>query len=160
MKPFNISLEPQYRTWGLWLALTILNIHYFWILYIYTHLDTILEKPSKPNITGNLNVEVNRYMELTCFSHSTSAPDYYSKLANMSYTWFVNKTRMDGETRETMRLYVTIDLKYNRYSCRATYDNLESDISDPSTLYVSMIDVTSLLCKKNSFIFLTTIWKE
>uniref|UniRef100_K1QJJ6 Uncharacterized protein n=1 Tax=Magallana gigas TaxID=29159 RepID=K1QJJ6_MAGGI len=38
---------------------------------------------------------------------------------------------MDGETRENLRIYVTIDLKYNRYSCRATDDNLESDVSDP-----------------------------
>lgn len=100
-------------------------------VFIYILLDTILEKPSKPNITGDLNVEVNRYVELTCFSHSTSAPDYYSKLVNLSYTWFVNETKMDGETRENLRIYVTIDLKYNRYSCRATDDNLESDVSDP-----------------------------
>nr|XP_034322749.1 uncharacterized protein LOC105319714 [Crassostrea gigas] len=95
----------------------------------------VKEKPSKPNITGDLNVEVNRYVELTCFSHSTSAPDYYSKLVNLSYTWFVNETKMDGETRENLRIYVTIDLKYNKYSCRATDDNLECDPLQINSLY-------------------------
>eukprot|EP00105_Crassostrea_gigas_P041559 XP_019925707.1 PREDICTED: uncharacterized protein LOC105335173 [Crassostrea gigas] len=90
----------------------------------------VQSKPSKPKITGDLNVEVNRYIELTCSSQSTLAPFYYSKLFTLSYTWFVNDTKMDGETRGTLRLYVTRDLKYNRYSCTATEEDMESDRSD------------------------------
>lgn len=37
---------------------------------------------------------------------------------------------MDVEARETLSLYVTRDLKYNRYSCTATEEGLESDRSD------------------------------
>eukprot|EP00105_Crassostrea_gigas_P018957 XP_011437252.1 PREDICTED: uncharacterized protein LOC105335170 isoform X2 [Crassostrea gigas] len=87
-------------------------------------------KPSKPKITGDLNVEVNRYIALTCSSQSSSAPDYYSKLVTLSYTWFVNETKMGRETGEILRFYVTRDLKYNRYSCTATEDDLESERSD------------------------------
>ncbi|XP_052692710.1 uncharacterized protein LOC128170988 isoform X2 [Crassostrea angulata] len=88
-------------------------------------------KPSKPRITGDLNVEVNRYLTLTCSSQSTSAPDYYSKLVTLSHTWLVNETKMGRETRDTLRLYVTRDLKYNRYTCKATEEDLESDRSEP-----------------------------
>ncbi|XP_052692711.1 uncharacterized protein LOC128170990 [Crassostrea angulata] len=90
----------------------------------------VSDKPSKPKITGDLNVEVNRYITLTCSSQSTSAPDYYSKLLTLSYTWFVNDTRIGGENRKTLR-YVTRDLKYNRYTCTATEEDLETDRSDP-----------------------------
>eukprot|EP00105_Crassostrea_gigas_P018958 XP_011437253.1 PREDICTED: uncharacterized protein LOC105335172 [Crassostrea gigas] len=38
---------------------------------------------------------------------------------------------MDGETRGTLRLYVTRDRKYNRYTCTATEEDIESDRSDP-----------------------------
>ncbi|XP_052692716.1 uncharacterized protein LOC128170993 isoform X1 [Crassostrea angulata] len=88
------------------------------------------DKPSQPKLTGDLNVEVNNATSLTCSSQSTSTPDYYSKLLTLSYTWFVNDTRIRGETRETLRLYVTKDLKYNRYSCTAIEEDLESDRSD------------------------------
>uniref|UniRef100_A0A8W8P7N7 Uncharacterized protein n=1 Tax=Magallana gigas TaxID=29159 RepID=A0A8W8P7N7_MAGGI len=88
-------------------------------------------KPSKPKVTGDLNVEVNRYITLTCSSQSTSAPDYYSKLVTLSYTWLVNDTRISGETRETLRLYVTRNLKYNRYTSTAREEDMESDRSDP-----------------------------
>eukprot|EP00105_Crassostrea_gigas_P006932 XP_011421012.1 PREDICTED: uncharacterized protein LOC105323640 [Crassostrea gigas] len=88
-------------------------------------------KPSKPKITGDFNVEANSYITLTCSSQSTSAPDYYSKLVTLSYTWLVNDTRISGETRETLRLYVTRNFKYNRYTSTAREKDLESDRSDP-----------------------------
>uniref|UniRef100_K1PGP9 Uncharacterized protein n=1 Tax=Magallana gigas TaxID=29159 RepID=K1PGP9_MAGGI len=84
----------------------------------------------QPKITGDFNVEVNSYIALMCSSQSTSAPVYYARLVTLSYTWFVNDTKMDGETRETLRLYVNRDLKYNRYSCTATEEDMESDRSD------------------------------
>uniref|UniRef100_A0A8W8P7P3 Ig-like domain-containing protein n=1 Tax=Magallana gigas TaxID=29159 RepID=A0A8W8P7P3_MAGGI len=88
-------------------------------------------KPSKPKITGDLNVEVNNATSLTCSSQSTSAPDYYSKLVTLSHTWLVNETKMSREIRDTLRLKVTKDFKYNKYSCTATEDVMESDRSDP-----------------------------
>uniref|UniRef100_A0A8W8MZ96 Ig-like domain-containing protein n=1 Tax=Magallana gigas TaxID=29159 RepID=A0A8W8MZ96_MAGGI len=90
----------------------------------------VSDKPSKSKVTGDLNVEVNRYITLTCSSQSTSAPDYYSKLVTLSYTWFVNETKIDRETTETLRLYVAKDIRYNRYSCTATDNGIESDRSD------------------------------
>nr|XP_034322741.1 uncharacterized protein LOC109617562 isoform X2 [Crassostrea gigas] len=88
-------------------------------------------KPSKPKITGDLNVEVNNATSLTCSSQSTSVPDYYSKLLTLSHTWLVNETKMGREIRDTLRLKVTKDFKYNKYSCTATEDVMESDRSDP-----------------------------
>lgn len=38
---------------------------------------------------------------------------------------------MDGETSETLRLYVTRTIKYNKYSCTATEEGLESERSGP-----------------------------
>ncbi|XP_065931252.1 uncharacterized protein [Magallana gigas] len=87
-------------------------------------------KPSKPKITGDLNVDVDKYINFTCCSRPTSAPDYYTKLVTLSYTWFVNETKMGRETKDTLILYVTRDLKYNRYSCTATEEDMESDRSD------------------------------
>eukprot|EP00105_Crassostrea_gigas_P015252 XP_011432182.1 PREDICTED: uncharacterized protein LOC105331614 [Crassostrea gigas] len=102
----------------------------------------VSDKPSKPKVTGDLNVEVNRYTSLTCSSQSTSAPDYYSRLVTLSYTWFVNETKIDRETTETPRLYVAKDIRYNRYSCTATEEDMESDRSDPvqiNPLYTSTL---------------------
>uniref|UniRef100_K1Q929 Uncharacterized protein n=1 Tax=Magallana gigas TaxID=29159 RepID=K1Q929_MAGGI len=101
-------------------------------------------KPSKPKVTGDLNVEVNRYITLTCSSQSTSAPVYYSKLLTLSHTWLVNETRISGETRETLRLYVTKNLKYNRYTCTAREDDMESDRSDPVQINPLYLDDTLL----------------
>uniref|UniRef100_A0A8W8MYY8 Ig-like domain-containing protein n=1 Tax=Magallana gigas TaxID=29159 RepID=A0A8W8MYY8_MAGGI len=86
-------------------------------------------KPLKPNITGNLSVSVNSNATLTCSSQSKSAPDYYSKLVTLSYTWFVNDTKINITSR-TLILNVTKGLKYNRYSCTATEEDLTSDKSD------------------------------
>ncbi|XP_052722312.1 hemicentin-1-like [Crassostrea angulata] len=90
----------------------------------------VYDKPKKPEIKGNRSVPINTSSELTCSSQSTAAPDYYSKLATLSYTWFVNEKKMDGETNQTLRLKVTRGHKYNNYSCKATEDGLESDWSD------------------------------
>ena len=73
---------------------------------------------------------VDSYSELTCSSSSTTAPDYYARLRLLSYTWYVNNTKLFGETRETLRLRVTRNHKYNQYLCTAS-DKLESDRSDP-----------------------------
>lgn len=80
------------------------------------------DKPSKPIITGDLNVEVNQYVKSTCSSQSTSATDY---------TWFVNDAKINEETRETLILCVTRNHNYNRYLCTATEEGLVSDRSDP-----------------------------
>nr|XP_034322758.1 uncharacterized protein LOC117688674 [Crassostrea gigas] len=90
----------------------------------------VTAKPVSPKIKRNIRVHVKNYVELMCSSQSTSAPDYYSKLVTLSYTWFVNGTKMGREARETLGLHVTRDLKYNRYSCSATEEGLESDRSD------------------------------
>nr|XP_034318728.1 uncharacterized protein LOC105336863 isoform X1 [Crassostrea gigas] len=88
-------------------------------------------KPLKPTITGDLNVEVKRYIRLTCSSQSTSGPDYYSKLLTLSYTWFVNDTKMDRGTTQTLPLYVTRNHKYNTYTCITREDDINSYRSDP-----------------------------
>lgn len=86
--------------------------------------------PKKPRINGTLTTLVETYLELTCISKSTSAPDYYSKLVTLYYTWFINNTKMDKETRDTLRLKVTKGHRYTKYSCTATEEDLESDQSD------------------------------
>ncbi|XP_052710539.1 hemicentin-1-like [Crassostrea angulata] len=86
--------------------------------------------PKKPRINGTLTTLVDTHLELTCISKSTSTPDYYSKLVTLSYTWFINNTKMDKETRDTLRLKVTKGHRYTRYSCTATEEDLESVQSD------------------------------
>nr|XP_022311879.1 carcinoembryonic antigen-related cell adhesion molecule 6-like [Crassostrea virginica] len=88
------------------------------------------DKPSKPNIQGNLNILVDSYSELNCSSFLTTAPDYYARLRPLSYTWYVNNTQLDRETSKTLRLRVSRNHKYNQYSCTSR-DKLESDQSDP-----------------------------
>ena len=91
------------------------------------------DKPSKPNIQGNLNILVGNSLELTCTSSSSTTPEYYARLhplSPLSYTWYVNNTQLCGETDKTLRLRVTRNHKYNQYSCTAR-DKLESDRSDP-----------------------------
>ncbi|XP_078330709.1 neural cell adhesion molecule 2-like [Crassostrea virginica] len=86
------------------------------------------DKPSKPKIKGNIDIVVGNSSELTCSSNSTTAPDYYARLRPLSYTWYVNNTKLT-ETRETLMLRVFKDHKYSGYSCTAR-DKLESDRSD------------------------------
>lgn len=93
-----------------------------YVTIVIHHSHIFKDKPSKPIITGDLNVEVNQYVKLTCSSQSTAATDY---------TWFVNDTKINEETRETLILCVTRNHKYNRYLCTATEEGLVSDRSDP-----------------------------
>lgn len=60
----------------------------------------VTAQPVKPNIKGKLSVYVTKYTELICSSKSTSAPDYYLKRTSLSYTWFVNETKMEEETKK------------------------------------------------------------
>lgn len=87
-------------------------------------------KPEKPEIKGNLTTLVDTYLKLTCISKSTSTPDYYYKFRALSYTWYINDTKIKGEFEETIRLNVTKGHRYNRYSCTATEEDLESDRSN------------------------------
>lgn len=84
----------------------------------------------RPNIDGNLSIMVETFSNITCSSKSTSAPDYYSKLVTLIYTWFVNDTEIDGETNQTLSLKVTKGVMYNKYSCAATEEDLVSDRSN------------------------------
>ena len=72
---------------------------------------------------------VDSYSNLTCSSFSNTAPEYYARLHPLSYTWYVNNTKL-SETRETLMLRVFRDHKYNNYSCTAKA-KLESHRSDP-----------------------------
>lgn len=87
-------------------------------------------RPTKPEIKGTLDKLVSTSSDLTCSSNSTSAPDYYSKLVTLSYTWFKNDTKMDGKTNQSLRFKVTRGDRYNRYSCTATEKDVESIRSD------------------------------
>lgn len=82
-----------------------------------------------PRINGNPTIAVNTNLKLTCVTKSTSTPDYYSNLVTLSYTWFINNTRMYKETTDTLRFKVNKGHRYNRYSCTATED-LVSERSD------------------------------
>ena len=73
---------------------------------------------------------VETFSNITCSSKSTSAPDYYTKLVTLTYTWFVNDTEIEGETNQTLSLKVTKGLVYNSYSCTATEEDLVSDQSN------------------------------
>nr|XP_011418983.2 uncharacterized protein LOC105322142 [Crassostrea gigas] len=118
----------------------------------------VLDKPSKPKVNGDTDKMIDTYAALTCSSNSTSAPDYYSKLVTLSYTWFVNDTKMDGETDETLRFQVTRAHKYNRYSCEATAMELESYRSDTvqiNPLYGPLKIILTPQPKLNRFYTLT-----
>ncbi|XP_062588799.1 pregnancy-specific beta-1-glycoprotein 2-like [Saccostrea cucullata] len=75
-------------------------------------------KPTTPVINGSNLINVNTKAILDCESKSTSAP-YYYKFPPLSYSWFVNKTKIYREVRETYSFKVTKDAKYNQYSCEA-----------------------------------------
>lgn len=102
-----------------------------------------LAKPKRPEIKGNLTTLVDTYLKLTCISQSTSTPDYYSKFRSLSYTWYINDIKIKGEFEEAKRLNVTRGHRYNRYSCTATEEDLESDRSNAVHI--------NLLCKYSFF---------
>lgn len=106
---------------------------------------SLTAKPSKPMILGNFSIPVKEQAELICSSKSNSVPDYYARIAKLSYTWFRNETKRT--TGKTLRWRVTKADKYNRYSCMVTEENLESNRSDPVQI--------NPLCK--TYIFLQTI---
>nr|XP_022310259.1 uncharacterized protein LOC111115717 isoform X2 [Crassostrea virginica] len=91
----------------------------------------VFGKPLTPNITGSLNISVGNISQLFCLSKPTSAPNYYAQLVNLSYTWFVNGTKLDKEMGQSLELNVTKDHKYNNYTCTAMDHQLESDHSNP-----------------------------
>ncbi|XP_062599534.1 uncharacterized protein LOC134261078 isoform X1 [Saccostrea cucullata] len=88
----------------------------------------VFGKPVRAQITGNLNLQVRKYAYLKCESRSTSAPSYYKRFPPLSYSWFVNNTRLNREVRETYSFIVSKDVKYNKYSCQAK-EILESEKS-------------------------------
>eukprot|EP00105_Crassostrea_gigas_P034383 XP_019918531.1 PREDICTED: uncharacterized protein LOC105317690 [Crassostrea gigas] len=114
----------------------------------------VLAKPSKPVIIGNFRIRVKEQAELTCSSKSNSVPDYYARIAKLSYTWFRNETKRT--TGETLRWQVTRADKYNRYSCMVTEEGLESNRSDPvqiSPLYgPEIISITPQPSLKNGYL--------
>lgn len=69
---------------------------------------------------------IDTFAALTYFSNSIYASDNYSKLVILIYTWFVNDTKMDGKTNQTLRFKITRGHQYNRYLCTATAEELES----------------------------------
>ncbi|XP_062602478.1 uncharacterized protein LOC134264197 isoform X2 [Saccostrea cucullata] len=85
-------------------------------------------KPEKPNITGDLEIKDGKNATLKCESKSTSAPDYH-KFPLLSYTWFANGTRVDGEQSANYTFKVSKDDRYKGYSCQAK-ETLESERSD------------------------------
>nr|XP_022303195.1 uncharacterized protein LOC111110851 isoform X2 [Crassostrea virginica] len=95
--------------------------------------------PSTPNITGVFNISVGNTTKLTCSSTSTSAPDYYAKLVNLTYKWFVNDTYVQNPNGEIgfseryrdMLFTVTKNHRYKQYSCEAREKNRVSKRSDP-----------------------------
>nr|XP_022304147.1 uncharacterized protein LOC111111446 isoform X1 [Crassostrea virginica] len=99
----------------------------------------VLGNPTTPNITGIFNIPVGDTCILSCSSTSTSAPDYYAKLVNLSYKWFVNGTDVRSpykdmrfsERYRDMSLTVTKNHRYNQYSCEAMEKNLVSERSVP-----------------------------
>lgn len=103
---------------------------------------SLTAKPSKPMILGNFSIPVKEQAELICSSKSNSVPDYYARIAKLSYTWFRNKTKRT--TGKTLRWRVTRADKYNRYSCMVTEEGLESNRSDPGQI--------NPLCKTYDFL--------
>lgn len=89
----------------------------------------VYDKPEKPKIQGELNIRVGDVATLKCSSRSTSAPDYYQKIARLSYSWFHNEKQMVEKTTDTIEINVTKDHKFNNYSCIAK-EILKSDRSD------------------------------
>lgn len=93
----------------------------------YMNVHCLSVQPPKPVITGNLDIIVGSSTELIC-----TIPECFNR-GPYSYTWFNNKEKMVKENRKTLRLKVTNDLKYNKYSCTVYGNELERkfDRSNP-----------------------------
>ena len=78
-----------------------------------------------PVINGNLEILVDSYANLICF-----VPECLSRRGPLTYTWFINDTKMEGETKEGLRVHVTRDEKYNNYSCTAAKHRLKTSRSN------------------------------
>ncbi|XP_061170406.1 uncharacterized protein LOC133179729 [Saccostrea echinata] len=86
-------------------------------------------KPMRPTIKGQLTIRVGNKAFLECISRSTSTPCYYKMFPPLSYSWYINNTRIEGENWETYYFSVSKDVKYNNYSCRVK-ETVESERSD------------------------------
>nr|XP_022310565.1 uncharacterized protein LOC111115934 isoform X1 [Crassostrea virginica] len=82
-------------------------------------------QPVIPVIKGDLDILVGSNSNLTCF-----VPACLSRGASLSYTWFINGTKMNKETTGMLTFPVTKDHKYNQYSCKAD-NKVESNRSNP-----------------------------
>nr|XP_022305674.1 uncharacterized protein LOC111112455 isoform X2 [Crassostrea virginica] len=82
-------------------------------------------QPLIPVITGNLDILVGSYAELTC-----TIPDC-SKQGPLSYAWFVNGEKIEKQNRETLRFNVTNDLKYKKYTCTVNGNEIKFNRSHP-----------------------------
>nr|XP_022303196.1 uncharacterized protein LOC111110852 [Crassostrea virginica] len=83
-------------------------------------------EPLIPVIKGDLDISVNSYARLTCV-----VPECFSKQGLLSYTWFINGTKMNEETKEMLTFTVTKNHKYNQYSCKAANNRMKSNRSTP-----------------------------
>nr|XP_022305668.1 uncharacterized protein LOC111112452 isoform X2 [Crassostrea virginica] len=86
-------------------------------------------QPVQPVIKGNIDILVGTNSKLTCF-----VPACLSREASLSYTWFINDTKMKEETTEMLTFPVTRDHKYNQYSCKVANNGVESNRSNPVTI--------------------------
>jgi hypothetical protein len=87
-------------------------------------------KPTKPVITGPINVTENNDIILTCSSKSTSRPSYYAKTVSLNYAWYINNTVIESETNTTLRFpKASKDIRFNKFSCLAM-ESIESERSE------------------------------
>lgn len=127
-------------------------------LFIVTEEQLILfaGKPTKPKITGSLNVIENSEALLTCVSNSTSRPSYYSKAVSFNYTWFINDTVLTSEVGNALTIpRITRDERFNKYSCQ-TKETIQSDKSDDIQVnvwceYFTQINVWCEYCMDKKF---------
>ncbi|XP_062577815.1 uncharacterized protein LOC134239665 [Saccostrea cucullata] len=86
-------------------------------------------KPVRPVIKGEMTIRAGNLAFLECVSRSTSTPYYYKRFPPLSYLWYTNNTRIDGENRETYNFSVSKNVKYNKYSCQVK-ETVESERSN------------------------------
>lgn len=99
------------------------------VLCIKGYFNVLTEKPIQPTLrtdrhTKDDGVVVGTSIKLTCSSNSTSSPHYYSKVASLSYAWFVGDETL-RETDSTLTIKVTRSFRNKTITCTAE-DFLES----------------------------------